>query len=101
MNGKINDKWKSRKIFCGGCKEVTIHAYSNNSHKGNLTKIYICRKCETTTITHSLKKKKFAKGTSYAAAPGNHGRRRKTHRYVKCCSNKVQIRKKMQILKGV
>jgi hypothetical protein len=54
-----NNKWKSRKKFCRGCKENTIHAYSSNSHKGKLTKIFICRTCETTTIIVKLKKRKF------------------------------------------
>lgn len=52
MDKKHN--WKSRNKYCKSCKHVTRHAYSNCSKKGNITKIFICRVCEYTTITHSI-----------------------------------------------
>jgi ribosomal protein L37AE/L43A len=55
----LSSKWKSRKAYCPKCGIVTVHAYDNNSFKGILSKIFICRSCEYTTINHHYKKKKF------------------------------------------
>lgn len=52
-------RWKSRKMFCKDCNTTTVHAYDSFSGKGKLTRIFICRACEKTTIKHRYKNKKF------------------------------------------